>query len=282
MATLASVAVALVLVGLKAWATWQTGAVSVLASLVDSFLDSLASLTSAVVVRYSLSPPDHDHRFGHGKAQALVGLLQAALIVASAGFLMFAAYQRLQSPQVITALPLGLTVMIVSLGLTIALVAFQRFVYAQTGAIAIKGDAAHYVSDIMSNALVLVALLATAAGWSVVDPVLALLIAVYIVWSAGSIARDAIAELMDRELSEQVQTRIMCAAASVPGVHDVHDLRTRRSGHIDIVQMHVVLDDHLPVLDAHKIVDQVVAAVTEICPGADVLIHQDPLSLLQG
>ncbi|GJM07986.1 MAG: transporter [Lysobacteraceae bacterium] len=280
MATSASVGVAIVLVVLKAWATWQTGAVSVLASLVDSFLDSLTSLTSAVVVRYSLVPPDHDHRFGHGKAQALVGLLQAALIVASALFLIFAAYQRLRSPQPITALPLGLAVMLLSLGLTIALVTFQRHVYAQTGAIAIKGDAAHYVSDILGNALVLLALLATAAGWAIVDPVFALLIAAYIIWSAGSIAREAIAELMDRELPEAVQQQILHAAESVSGVHDVHDLRTRRSGHIDIIQMHVVLDDHLPVLDAHKIVDRVVEAVLEIRPGADILVHQDPLSTL--
>ena len=279
-AALVSVSVAIVLIIVKGWATWQTGSVSLLASLVDSFLDSIASIFSALAVGYSLTPPDTEHRFGHGKAQALAGLMQAFIIVGSAIFLVLRAIERFSDPQPLEAVPIGIGVMLFSMAVTAGLVVFQRYVVRQTEAVAIKADSAHYFSDFLANIVVVVALIAGSFGWVLVDPILALAIAAWIVWSAFDVAGHSVQELMDRELDKKIQDRILAAAGGVDGVHDVHDLRTRRAGHVDIIQMHIALDDSLKLRAAHDIADEVVAAVREVRPGADVTIHQDPLSVV--
>lgn len=279
-AALVSVCVALTLILIKTWATWQTGSVSLLASLVDSFLDGVASIFSALAVRYSLTPPDTEHRFGHGKAQALAGLVQAFIIVGSAAFLVIRAVDRFSDPQPMDAVPIGIGVMLFSMAATAGLVMFQRYVVRQTEAVAIKADSAHYFSDFLANIVVVIALVAGSFGWMLVDPILALVIAAWIVWSAFDVAGHAVQELMDRELDKKVQDKILAAAEAVDGVHDVHDLRTRRAGHVDIIQMHIVLDDSLRLRAAHDIADEVVAAVRKVRPGADVTIHQDPLSVV--
>lgn len=278
--TNASVLVALVLIGLKAWALWRTGSVSVLASLVDSFLDSLASIITALAVRYSLVPADDEHRFGHGKAQSLAGLSQAILVAGSALFLFVQAVQRLLQPRAVEELSVGVGVMVVSMLLTGALVAFQRYVVSRTDSVAIKADSAHYLSDLLSNGAVLVALIGVGFGWVWLDPLLAIAVGVLIVASAIGIANQAVQELLDRELPSDVQEKILRAAESVAGVLDVHDLRTRRAGHIDIIQMHIALDDELPLHQAHAISDEVENRLRQLRPGADILIHQDPISLV--
>ncbi len=278
--TNASVLVALVLIGLKAWALWRTGSVSVLASLVDSFLDSLASIITALAVRYSLVPADDEHRFGHGKAQSLAGLSQAILVAGSALFLFVQAVQRLLQPRAVEELSVGVGVMVVSMLLTGALVAFQRYVVSRTDSVAIKADSAHYLSDLLSNGAVLVALIGVGFGWVWLDPLLAIAVGVLIVASAIGIANQAVQELLDRELPSDVQEKILRAAESVAGVLDVHALRTRRAGHIDIIQMHIALDDELPLHQAHAISDEVENRLRQLRPGADILIHQDPISLV--
>ncbi len=281
-AAAASVAVALVLIVVKTWAVWQTGSVSLLASLVDSILDSLASVVTAVAVRYSLVPPDNEHRFGHGKAQALAGLGQAVVVIASAVFLLVEAIDRLNNPSMIREIGLGVGVIVFSMILTAMLVLFQRSVVNRTESVAIKGDAAHYLGDFFTNGIVLVALLLSTTGWLWVDPALALLVTLYLVWSAARIAWQAGQELMDRELPVGLQQQIEAAALSVVAVHDVHNLRTRRAGHVDIIQMHITLNDDLTLLEAHGIAEQVERAVVSIRPGADVIVHVDPLSVRVG
>ncbi|MGE5154153.1 MAG: cation diffusion facilitator family transporter [Bdellovibrio bacteriovorus] len=279
LATRASVATAvlLILVKLAAWVV--TGSVSVMASLIDSLMDAGASLVNLLAVRYSLQPPDSDHRFGHGKAEALAGLGQAAFIAGSAVFLSLHALDRLLNPQPLTQIGVGIAVMIFAIVATGALLTLQHHVIQRTQSTAIRADALHYATDLATNATTLVALALAALGWPGLDPVFALVIAGYILYSAYRIASDAVDLLMDRELDPEERTRIRQTAAAVPGVLGVHALRTRRSGQTPVIQLHLELADELPLIEAHRISDAVEDRLRVLYPQADVTIHQDPASL---
>lgn len=279
LAASASVATAalLILVKLAAWLV--TGSVSVMASLIDSLMDAGASLVNLLAVRYSLQPPDSDHRFGHGKAESLAGLGQAAFIAGSAVFLSLHAVDRLLHPQPLSQIGVGIAVMIFAMVATGALLSLQHHVIRRTQSTAIRADALHYATDLATNGATLVALVLAALGWPGLDPLFALMIAVYILYSAYRIARDAIDLLMDRELNPLERTRIQEAASAVPGVLGVHGLRTRRSGQTPVIQLHLELADELPLSEAHRISDAVEEALHALYPQADVTIHQDPASL---
>ena len=279
LATYASVATAtlLILVKLAAWLT--TGSVSVLASLVDSLMDVGASLVNLLAVRWSLLPADAEHRFGHGKAESLAGLGQAAFIAGSAAFLALEAVDRLIHPQPLADLGVGVAVMVFAMAATLLLLSFQRHVIRATGSTAIRADALHYATDLATNSATLIALVFAIFGWPGLDPIFALGIAIYILYSAFQIAREAVDLLMDRELTVEDRAKIESLAAAVPGVLGVHGLRTRRSGHLPVMQLHLEFDDDLALLAAHRICDQVEAALRVEFPGADITIHQDPRSL---
>lgn len=276
LAASASVLVACVLLSIKAYAWWISDSISLLASLTDSTLDALASLLNFIAVRYALQPADEEHRFGHGKAESLAGLGQALFIMGSAIFLLVRAVDRMLNPQPLEQLDVAVAVMLVSIVLTFALVLYQRYVIAQTHSPAIRADSLHYLSDLLTNAGIIVALLLSWAGWQQVDPVLAIAISLYIFYTAVQIWNESIQLLLDRELPEQDQRRIEAIALQRDEVLGVHGLRTRQSGHMKIVQMHVELDGSMPLARAHRICDQVESDILREFPNADVLIHQDP------
>ena len=278
-ATYASTSVALVLIVLKLYAWSQSNSISLLATLVDSCLDALASVINLLAVRHALTPADHEHRFGHGKAEALAGLGQAAFITGSAGFLLVEAVQRLLNPVLPSATALGQTVMVISIALTLALVLFQRYVVAKTGSTAISADALHYKSDLLVNAAVIVALFFAARGHWLVDPLLALAVGFYILYSAWEIVREAGDHLMDRELPEEEREALKAVLAGQRDLRGYHDLRTRRAGIDTFIQVHIELDDHLNLLQAHVISDRIEEALMAAYPGAEVLIHIDPVSV---
>lgn len=278
LATRASVTTALVLIAAKLVAALLTGSVSVLASLIDSSMDAAASMINLLAVQYSLQPPDREHRFGHGKAEPLAGLAQAAFIAGSAAFLLVHAVNRLLHPQPIDEALVGVGVLLFSIVATLILLSFQRYVIRRTDSTAIKADALHYATDLLSNTATLLALGLALWGWPRADPLFALGIAVYILYSAGQIGYEAIQLLMDRELPPDVQARIKQIACDHPQVRGVHGVRTRRSGQTDFIQLHLVLDDHMPLVEAHHIADEIEAALMAAYPNADVLIHQDPVS----
>lgn len=278
-ASYASVLTALVLILVKMVAWLFTGSVSMLASLVDSLMDSIASLINLFAIRYSLQPADTEHRFGHGKAEPLAGLAQAVFISGSAGFLVLHAVDRLRHPQVLESPGIGVAVMVFAISLTLLLVLFQRRVIKLTGSTAIRADALHYVSDLLGNVSVILALMLAAMGWSWADPVCAIAVAIYIAYSAFRIGYESIQQLMDRELSPQLQQQIIAIACRDPQVHGVHELRTRQSGQASFIQLHLELDDHLPLYRAHAIADRVEADIGAAIPGAQVIVHQDPVSL---
>jgi ferrous-iron efflux pump FieF len=279
LATSASVAVAVTLIVAKTLAYLQTGSVSILASLVDSLMDSGASLLNLVAVRYALAPADRKHRFGHGKAESISALAQSALIILSGIYLLVEALRRLQSPRELPTLELGIAVMLFTIVMTLALLALQGYVIRRTHSAAIRADALHYRTDLLTNSAVILALVLAQWGWTGMDPLFAAGIAVYILLSARRIMADAFNELLDRELPEPQRQLIHETANRHPAVHGIHDLRTRSAGRVDFVELHLELDGDMPLRQAHHIADEVAAAIRRALPGADVVIHQDPAGL---
>jgi ferrous-iron efflux pump FieF len=281
LATRAALAVALTLVLAKAIAWWLSGSVSLLAGLTDSLLDSAASLINLIAVHFALRPADEDHRYGHGKAEALAGLGQALFIGVSAVLIGLQGIERLQSPQPLEAEGVGIAVMLLSLALTVALLMFQRKVVRETGSTAVHADSLHYRSDILLNSSILLALLLTHFGWQQMDAIFAIGIALYIFWSAISIVRGAIAVLMDEELPGETTQHMYVLATSVPGVLGAHDLRTRISGTRWFVQLHLELPGDMSLSVAHAHCVEVEKAIHEHYPRAEVLVHADPQEVVR-
>jgi ferrous-iron efflux pump FieF len=276
-AAIASVSVATLLIGAKAVAWLATGSVSLLSSLIDSTLDLAASLVNLIAIRHAIQPPDKEHRFGHGKAEPLAGLAQAAFVLGSAGFLLVHAGERLVRPVPISNTEVGYAVMAVSIVLTLGLVLYQRFVVRRTGSLAINADSLHYSVDLLTNMSVIVALmLSIQFGWLWADPLIAIAIGVFILHSAWKILRQSLNLLMDRELPDEERERIRRIVRSHPEVIDIHDLRTRSSGTHVFIQFHLEMDGNLTLIDAHMIADQVMSEVERAFPDAEVLIHEDP------
>ena len=277
LATYASVSVASILVVTKFAAWLMTDAVSLLSTLIDSLLDVGASLLNLIAVRHALEPADKEHRFGHGKAEPLAGLAQAAFICGSAVFLVIEAGERLFHPKAIENTDVGYGVMVLAIVLTLGLVVFQRHVVNKTGSVAITADSAHYQMDVLVNASVIVSLwLVSSFGWTLADPLFALVIAGYIFWGARRIGLTAYHMLMDRELSDRDRQKITEIALAHQSVKGLHDLRTRSSGNRVFIQMHLEMDGDISLLEAHEISDAVEAKVKEAFPNAEVLIHEDP------
>jgi ferrous-iron efflux pump FieF len=277
LATWASVLVAAVLIAAKLAALWLTGAVAMLSSLVDSMLDLGASAVNLLAVRHALQPADREHRFGHGKAEAIGSLGQAAFIAGSAAFVLFQATDRLLHPRAVEEPASGVAVMLFSIALTGALVLFQRHVMRRTGSVAVAADSLHYLSDLFGNLAVIAALLIAGwLGWLWADPLFAGLIAAYLLWGAIQVFRAARDQLMDRELPDEQRARIRAIATRHPEVLAMHDLRTRSAGLRTFVQFHLELDPEMTLRRAHEISDMVELEVQQAFPGAEVIIHQDP------
>ncbi|EED33747.1 cation efflux pump [gamma proteobacterium NOR5-3] len=281
LATLASVAAAGLLISVKAFAYINTGAVSILASLLDSVMDAGASLLNLIAVRYALTPADQNHRFGHGKAESLAALFQAGFILASSAFLIHEAVHRLLTPVPVTEVRSGVIVMLLAMTVTMALVTFQRYVVRRTDSMAIHADSVHYRADLLSNGATLLALVLAGQGLSKADPVFALLIAGYLLVSTREILRQALNELLDRELPQSQRQAITDIALAHPAVTGMHDLRTRRSGRTPIIQLHLEMDADLSLRQAHRIADEVESAISKEFDGADIVVHQDPAGVVE-
>lgn len=272
----ASVAVAAFLLVLKLYAWLITGSVGILAALLDSLIDLFASLINLFAVRWALVPPDDEHRFGHGKAESLAGLGQAIFIVSSSLFLILASVERLLHPQLIESAQTGGMIVLLSLLITSVLLAFQRYVVKATGSVAIKADSVHYASDVLGYVAIAGGLILHDAGWFHVDPIVGLLIGAFILKSAASIAYESVQALMDHELPDDEQKKVLEIARAGEGVIEVHDLRTRQSGRTRFIQLHLVFDGHLPLSEAHHLSEQVERKLRSAFRDTDVIIHQDP------
>ncbi|MCP1169726.1 cation diffusion facilitator family transporter [Limimaricola litoreus] len=279
-AGIASVSVALILIAAKLWALFQTGALSVAATLADSALDLAMSLGALAAITYAARPADDDHAFGHGSAEDLAALGQCLFILGSAALIGGAGAQRLANPA--PAVPMsegaGIAVMALSIALTLALVAWQRHVARATGNRVVAADSLHYLGDLIPAIGAIGALWASrrfGLGW--IDPVVAISAALLMAHGALRIGRDAWDALMDRAVDAETVAGIEAIARGFPGVHGHHDLRTRRSGGRVFVNLHIELDGAQSLHEAHAIGAGLKHAILARYPRADVIIHKDPV-----
>jgi ferrous-iron efflux pump FieF len=277
-ATRSSLAVAVALVAVKVTAWLATGSVALLTSAVDALVDTGASLVTFFGVRYAERPPDRDHRFGHGKGEAIAAFTQATFLAGAAVVLAFQSIERLIFPQPLQALDFGVWIIVASMLAAGGLVAMQTFVVRATLSTAIAADRTHYLTDVAVNAAVLVALLVTRwTGWTRADPAFAVAIAGYMLWSAYGIASEALVQLLDRELPSEERRRIKEAVLACGGVRDIHDLRTRFSGDRVFVEYHLEVDAGLTVDRGHAIGDATETAVQALLPGkVEATSHIEP------
>jgi cation diffusion facilitator family transporter len=272
-----SVAVALVLTLAKLAAWRASGSVALLASLADSGLDVLAALITYFAVRYAASPPDPEHRYGHGKAEAFASLTQAGLVFATAALVGQEAVVRLIHPKPVTAEVWGMAVMGLSLVMTAGLVFAQTQVLKRTRSVAVHGDRAHYAVDFGANLVALAGIGASAlVGGPVPDAIAGLIVTGWLVWGAIGVFRQASFELMDHELSDEDRARIAALMTDDPRVRDVHQLRTRASGPYIHIQMHAELDPALSLVEAHQVMVAAERRVLKAYPSADIIVHPDP------
>lgn len=282
-AALASVGVAAILLVMKAGALWQTESVAMLGSLADTALDLVASLVTLFGVRLAAMPADQEHRYGHGKAEALTSLFQVSIISVAAAGIAIESFSRIGNPHLTRSAETGIGVSIIAILLSFGLIAYQRHVVARTGSLAINTDAMHYKSDFFLNMSVIVALvLDHFLRLHGVDALFGIAIAAWLGWGAWHSASEAIGHLMDREWSLEERQRFIEVAARHPALHGIHDMRTRTSGADRFVQFHVWVDPDMTVRAAHDVMDEVEAQLKIEFPGVDILIHPDPDGHIEG
>jgi len=281
-ATLAAIAAALVMIAIKFMAYLATGSVSLLSTLFDSALDFAASMVNLLAVRQALTPPDAEHRFGHGKAEPLAGLMQMAFILGSSLILLVEVYHRFAEQHVVTHSEIGIMVMLASIAITGLLIFYQRRVVRLTGSLAVGADSAHYGSDFLVNFSVILALiLVSEFGLWWADPLFGLGVAIFIGYTAVRIGRQSLDMLMDREMDDATRARIKAIVRAQPEVIDLHELKTRQAGLDSFIQFHLELADDISLREAHRISDAVEAALKQDFPAADILVHQDPQSVVE-
>lgn len=280
-AAYASIVVAASLGALKLWAVWHSGSTAMLGSLADTGLDLVASIATLIGVGIAAQPADHDHRFGHGKAEALAAMFQVVLIALSAAGIAVRAVGALVAGERVASADEGIAVSLVAMLATLGLLAWQRHVIRRTGSLAIKTDNVHYQSDLLLNLAVIAALaLDRFGGVAGADPLFGIGIAAWLAWGAWRASSEALDHLMDKEWPDEKREAFVAALADHPELRGVHDLRTRTSGTRDFVQFHAAIDPRMTIARAHKVMDELEARIEAQFPGVEVLIHPDPEGLV--
>ena len=280
LAAISSSSVALILVIMKFYAWLVSDSSAMLASTTDSMLDLFASAMNIVILRFALAPADDEHKFGHGKAESLAGLVQAAFVLGSAILLIFSGVERTLNPRVIVQSDIAIGVSMLAIVLTLALVIFQRFVIKRTGSIVINADALHYQSDLFLNLGVLAAIFLSQGLWLQADGIFTIAVALYLLFGAGQIIYQSVYQLMDHELSEQDVAQIKGIILAHQHAIGLHELRTRQAGAMRFIQFHLELEDSLSLLDAHSIGDDIEAEICQALAPCEVFIHLDPYSVV--
>ena len=279
LASFFSVGTAFVLLIAKFITFVLTGSMSILSSLFDSVQDMLTSLVNLIAVKEATTPADAEHRFGHGKAQALGGLIQSIIILIASFILLKESVLRLLNPQPIQGIGLGLGVTALALILTIGLVTFQKLVVKKTKSLSIQADLAHYTGDILMNIGVAISILtAYFFKWNFIDALFGALVACYLFYSITHVLRDSLNMLMDKEISISMRKDIKKTACSIEGVYDCFDLKTRLSGNEMFAQFSVSLDDEISLLEAHNKIDEIEHIIHQKHPTMNLVIHPEPIS----
>ncbi|HPD83399.1 MAG: cation diffusion facilitator family transporter [Alphaproteobacteria bacterium] len=278
LASIWAVATVTILIGIKTYAYYQSNSASILGSLTDSITDAGISIMMLFAVRLSLKPADKDHRHGHGKVEGIASLMQGAFMAGAGVFLAFSAGDRFIHPVIVSHHQLALAVSFIAIALSLIVVSVQKFSLRRAPSLAIEADHAHYKTDIALNGMVIVALfvdLYNGPKW--LDPVFALFIAGYFLWTAFQITGRSVDMLMDKEMPLKIRRHIEEIVRQNLHVHGMHDLRTRQSG----MQMHISFDvelyPDLSLKQAHDIVRELDHAILEHYPHAEIIIHMDPI-----
>lgn len=272
-----SVGTALLLIGVKLVSFFYTNSLAILSSLMDSGLDLLASVVNLIAVQQSLIPADRNHRFGHGKAEALGGLTQGLIIGGSALFLLFETWGHIQNPEPLQRLDFGLGVMIFSIAMTFILISFQRYVIQKTHSVSIHADSAHYTGDILMNVGVITAMIFSyTLGLTWVDSVFAVGVAVYLLITAGGVILKASQILMDQELSKDERAQIKKLARSHAEIMCIHDLRTRNAGLRKFIQFNAHMKEGLSLEETHAVCSLLEKEINQAIPNSETFIHQEP------
>jgi ferrous-iron efflux pump FieF len=279
-ATIASLSVATLLVSVKFFAYVATDSVSMLSSLMDSAFDGVASIATMLSVAHAAVPADHDHRFGHGKVEALSALAQAVFIFGSAVFLLFESVHRFIHPMRVIDAGVGICVSVFSIVLTGLLIAFQHYVIRRTSSVALSADHLHYKGDLLVNLGVFTALaLGYYSPWPYFDPLFAFTVALGLIYGARAVSRESVDILMDRELADAERGKISAIVTRHPAVRAMHDLRTRSTGARLFIEFHMELDGGMTLNAAHDVTEEVEKALYEAFPTAEVIIHQEPAGI---
>lgn len=281
-AGIASAIVAITLVALKLWALGETNALSVAASLADSAMDLMVSAGALAAIWYAARPADEDHTFGHTAAEDLAALGQSLFILVSAGIIAWAAMARLIAGEPVPILShhKGMIVMGISIALTIALVMWQQHVAARTGSAVVKADSLHYLGDLIPNIGAILSLWAADLfAMEAIDSIVAIGAALLLTVGAIRIFKTAWDGLMDRAAPDEMVRGIEEIARRHPGIRGFHDLKTRRSGSVIFVNMHIELDGGQSLDDAHAIGASLRRAILRAYPKSDVMLHKDPVGV---
>jgi ferrous-iron efflux pump FieF len=279
-AAFASTSVALLLVIIKLYAWLVTDSSAMLASTTDSMLDLFASLMNVIILRFALAPADEEHKFGHGKAESLAGLIQAAFVLGSASLLLFHGVDRIIKPHPIVQSEVGIWITVLAIIFTLALVIFQRVVINKTGSVVISADALHYQSDLLLNLGVLAAIILSQGYWLQADGVFTMLVGLFLMFGAGKIVWVSVYHLMDHELSAQELLQIKEIILKHDQALGLHELRTRQAGPHRFIQFHLELDENLSLLEAHSIGESIEEEITQALAPCEVFIHHDPTSVV--
>ena len=276
-----SLVTAAILGVLKLTAAVFTGSLSIVASLVDSVMDLLASTVNFFAVRLSGRPADRSHRYGHGKAEGLAGLAQAVVIGFSGVFLLIEGVRRLVEGIGIERTDLGIAVMSVSTLMSAWIAWKLKSTAKRTGSVALAADSLHYASDVWTNLGVLVALVVIRlTGWQWIDGSVAAVVALVILATAVHVLRRSASELMDQSIpDDEVRELLEAVRAEVPEARGLHDVRTRKAGAQIFMDCHVQFDRDLSFVDAHRLSERVRFAIVRNRPGALVNVHADPYPL---
>jgi ferrous-iron efflux pump FieF len=277
-ATIASVVVALILIIAKTWAYWSTGSVSLLGSLLDSMLDGVTSIINFIALRFALVPADKDHRFGHGKLESIAALAQSAFMVGSAVVLVLNSFDVMLDNRQMVNSEIGIAVSVLAIVLTLALVAFQKYVISKSKSLIVEADSLHYQGDLLMNGAVLIAMALVGFGWYWLDAIMAIGIGVFLCVNAWHVGIKAFKELMDEQLPE-VEAIVEKLVRKEPGPEGCHDVRCRQSGPDLFIQFHLELDKDLQLWAAHEIGDRVEKKIKQAYPNADVIVHHDPVKI---
>lgn len=279
-AVFASIFVAIALSAIKLFAAIYTDSLAITSSFVDSLTDVISSLITAGAVYIALKPANCNHRYGFGKTEAVSAVIQAVFIAVSAGYVMFDGIKRIITPVEIKQTDFGIMIMLISIFLSLLLIAYQKYVAKKTGSLAISADSAHYLSDLATNSAVICSLIAEKywnSPWF--DLSAALFVIVYLLYQAINLGKQAFDMLTDHELDESIRTQISKLIMQTYGVMGFHDFRTRDLGGKYFFELHIEVDGNISLYQAHEIADNIEQNILKMYPDAQIIIHEDPFGI---